>query len=107
MNTLAGVPLSTTQDRGREEVVRRIMDLITTKGNVYTIYAIGQSLNPRTGQPVATQKIKRTFRMDPVFNPALPTDSAFTPTQAGSGNPTDRFRRPSGFTVTILHNSNE
>ncbi|MEY2851782.1 MAG: hypothetical protein RL549_481 [Verrucomicrobiota bacterium] len=107
LNTLAGVPLSTTQDRGREEVVRRMMDLITTKGNVYTIYAIGQSLNPRTGQPVATQKIKRTFRMDPVFNPALPTDSAFTPTQAGSGNPTDRFRRPSGFTVTILHNSNE
>lgn len=107
LNTLAGVALSTTQDRGREEVVRRIMDLVTTKGNVYSIYAIGQSLNPRTGQPVATQKIRRTFRIDPVFTPALPADNTFDPAQTGTGSATDRFRRPSGFTVTILHNSNE
>jgi len=107
LNTLAGVALSTTQDRGREELVRRMMELITTKGNVYTVYAIGQSLNPRTGQPVATQKMKRTFRIDPAFNPALPADNTFDPAQAGTGSATDRFRRPSGFTVTILHNSIE
>ena len=107
LNTIAGVALSTTQDRGREELVRRMMELITTKGNVYTVYAIGQSLNPRTGQPVSTQKIKRTFRIDPVFNPALPADNTFDPTQAGTGSNNDRFRRPSGFTVTVLHNSNE
>ena len=107
LNTLAGVALSTTQDRGREELVRRMLELITTKGNVYTVYAIGQSLNPRTGQPVATQKIKRTFRIDPVFNPALPADNTFDPAQAGTGSDNDRFRRPSRFTVTILHNSNE
>lgn len=107
LNTLAGVALSTTQDRGREELVRRMMDLITTKGNVYTIYAIGQSLNPRTGQPVATQRMKRTFRIDPTFNPALPADNTFDPTQAGTGSNNDRFRRPSGFTVTVLQNSVE
>jgi hypothetical protein len=105
LNTLAGVPLSTTQDRGREELVRRMMDLITTKGNVYTIYAIGQSLNPRTGQPVATQRVQRTFRLDPVFSPSLPADNAFDPTQAGLGTPADRFRRPSSNTVTILQTS--
>jgi len=107
LNTLAGVALSTTQDRGREELVRRMLELITTKGNVYTVYAIGQSLNPRTGQPVSTQKIKRTFRIDPVFNPALPADNTFDPAQAGTGSNNDRFRRPSRFTVTVLHNSNE
>jgi hypothetical protein len=107
LNTLAGVALSTTQDRGREELVRRMVDLITTKGNVYTVYAIGQSLNPRTGQPVATQKIKRTFRIDPAFTPALPADNTFDPAQTGTGSATDRFRRPSRFTATILHNSNE
>jgi hypothetical protein len=84
-----------------------MMELITTKGNVYTVYAIGQSLNPRTGQPVSTQKIKRTFGIDPVFNPALPADNTFDPTQVGTGSNNDRFRRPSGFTVTVLHNSNE
>jgi len=107
LNTLAGVALSTTQDRGREELVRRMLELITTKGNVYTVYAIGQSLNPRTGQPVSTQKIRRTFRIDPVFNPALPADNTFDPAQAGTGSNNDRFRRPSRFTVTVLHNSNE
>jgi len=107
LNTLAGVALSTTQDRGREELVRRMMELITTKGNVYTIYAVGQSLNPRTGQPVATQKMKRTFRIDPTFNPALPADNTFDPAQAGTGSATDRFRRPSGFTVTVLQSSVE
>ena len=107
LNTLAGVALSTTQDRGREELVRRMMELITTKGNVYTIYAIGQSLNPRTGQPVATQKMKRTFRIDPTFNPALPADNTFDPAQAGTGSATDRFRRPSRFTITVLQNSVE
>jgi hypothetical protein len=107
LNTLAGVALSTTQDRGREELVRRMLELITTKGNTYTVYAIGQSLNPRTGQPVSTQKIKRTFRIDPVFNPALPADNTFDPAQSGTGSATDRFRRPSGFTVTVLQNSVE
>jgi hypothetical protein len=107
LNTLAGVALNTAQDRGREELVRRMMELITTKGNVYTIYAVGQSLNPRTGQPVATQKMKRTFRIDPTFNPALPADNTFDPAQAGTGSATDRFRRPSGFTVTVLQSSVE
>ena len=107
LNTLAGVALSTTKDRGREELVRRMMELITTKGNVYTIYAIGQSLNPRTGHPVATQKMKRTFRIDPTFNPALPADNTFDPAQAGTGSATDRFRRPSRFTITVLQNSVE
>ena len=42
-----------------------------------------------------------------VFNPALPADNTFDPLQAGTGSNGDRFRRPSGFTVTILHNSSE
>ena len=107
LGTIAGVNLSTTQDRGREELVRRMLDLITTKGNTYTVYAIGQSLNPRTGQPIATQRMKRTFRIDPVFNPALPADNAFDPTASGTGLGSDRFRRPSSFTVSTLQTSLE
>jgi hypothetical protein len=107
LNLIAGVPLNTTQDRGREELVRRLMELICTKGNTFTVYAIGQSLNPRTGQPVATQRVKRTFRIDPVFLPALPVDNAFSPTSSGTGGAADRFRRPSSFFVTNLHSSSQ
>jgi len=105
LNLIAGVPLNTTQDRGREELVRRLIEMVCTKGNTFTIYAIGQSLNPRTGQPVATQRLKRTFRIDPVFSPALPTDNAFAPTSSGNGDAADRFRRPSSFSVTTLNSS--
>ena len=114
LNTLAGVALSTTQDRGREELVRRIMDLVTTKGNTYTIYAVGQSLNPRTGQPVATRRIKHTFRLDPSFlvltnnlPRSLPADAVFDPAETGRGTAGDRFRRPTGFTATVLHSALE
>lgn len=115
LNTL-GVALSGTQDRGREEVVRRMMDLVTTKGNTYTVYAIGQSLNPRTGQPVATQRVKRTFRLNPSFLAerstdrqlvSLPADAGFDPSFTGRGSGEDRFRRPTGFTATVLQHSIE
>ena len=115
LSTLAGVPLNTAQDRGREELVRRIMDLITTKGNTYTVYAVGQSLNPRTGLPVATHRVKKTFRINPSFLApdsnnvlrSLPADSTFNPAETGRGGAADRFRRPTGFTTTILHTSPE
>jgi len=106
-NSIAGVSLATAQDRGREELVRRLMELICTKGNTYTIYAIGQSLDPRTGRPVATQRLKRTFRIDPVFNPPLPDDGRFSASSSGTGGATDRFRRPSSFSVTTLHTSSQ
>lgn len=106
-NSIAGVSLATAQDRGREELVRRLMELICTRGNTYTIYAIGQSLDPRTGRPVATQRLKRTFRIDPVFNPPLPDDGGFSASSSGTGGATDRFRRPSSFSVTTLHTTSQ
>lgn len=102
---VSGVSLATTQDRGREELVRRVMELVCTKGNTYTVYAVGQALNPQTGLPLATHRIKRTFRISPVFNPALPGDGTFLAANAGQDNPADRFRRPSSFALSILQNS--
>lgn len=112
------VNMAQTLDRGREELVRRLMDMICTKGNTYTVYAIGQALDPLTGRPLASQKLKRTIRVTALFNnpastPAmlpLPVDSSFTASDSGTDNPlpggtrvqTDRFRRPARWTVDIL-----
>ena len=98
------VNLELTLDRGREEVVRRLMDLICTKGNTYSVYAIGQALHPVTGRVVATQRIKMTFRIDPFFATALPTDTDFVPS-ADVGTPSDRFRRPDRFSNSVLYYS--
>lgn len=102
--------MNTTLDRGREELVRRLLDMICTKGNTYTVYAIGQTLDPRTGRPLASQKLQRTFRINPLFSSAttvaLPPDFNFDPTQTGTGSGTvqqnDRFRRPAAWSVQTL-----
>jgi hypothetical protein len=102
--------MNTTLDRGREELVRRLLDMICTKGNTYTVYAIGQALDPRTGRPLASQKIQRTFRVNPRFasttTVALPADFSFDPTQTGRGEGStqqnDRFRRPAAWSTQTL-----
>jgi len=96
--------LSSAQDRGREELFRRLIELSCTKGNTYTVYAVGQSLNPKTGRPTATHRMQRTFRISPFYRTGFELDSDAT-FQAGftdSGRKADRFRRPDGYTNQIL-----
>lgn len=102
--------MNNTLDRGREELVRRLLDMICTKGNTYSVYAIGQALDPRTGRPIASQKLQRTFRINPLFSSsntvALPPDFSFDPTRTGTGTGTtqqnDRFRRPAAWSTQTL-----
>ncbi len=87
---LSGQNMQQTIDRGREEVIRRIIQAVTTKGNTYSIFAVGQALEVRNGEavPVATSKQRVIVRMeaeDPspnqTFNPATPAEvgSRFAP----------------------------
>ena len=65
-----GVNTPTTNDRGREELFRRLVELTTTRGNIFTVYAVGQSLiPPQPGGTVplvtsTSQPAKVTFRID-------------------------------------------
>ena len=43
------VNTATTYDRGREELFRRLVELTTTRGNIFTVYSVGQSLIPQPG----------------------------------------------------------
>jgi len=88
-------------DRGREELFRRLADLITTRGNTYTIYSVGQTLD-RTGKVEATQARKTTVRLKPVWDPQLTED--FNP--ASNADVTKRFRQPDRWALEILSTEN-
>jgi hypothetical protein len=99
-STLTGHDMSSIDDRGREELFRRLAELITTRGNVFTVYAVGQALVPQTGStsPVTTStaQLKVTFRIDPVWN--VPPIDPFDP-----HNPSVRFQKPDSYAVKILY----
>jgi hypothetical protein len=98
---LAGSDMAKVYDRGREELFRRMAELITTRGNIFTVYAAGQSLIPQPGTtpPIitGTSQIKVTFRIDPVWNAGTPADP-FDP-----NNQTARFAKPDKYVVKILY----
>ncbi|HSH37484.1 MAG TPA: hypothetical protein VK993_01755 [Chthoniobacterales bacterium] len=97
---LTGKDMATVYDRGREELFRRLSELITTRGNVFTVYAVGQSLAayapPASPTVIATSRLKVTFRVDPVWNAGVPSDP-FDPTK------TDRFQKPDRYATKILY----
>jgi Tfp pilus assembly protein PilX len=96
---VTGVNTSNVYDRGREELFRRLVELITTRGNVFTVYAAGQSLVPQaSGTPVvtATSQLKVTFRIDPIWTAGAPTDP-FDPTS------NVRFNKPDKYAIKILY----
>lgn len=96
-----GRDLEETLDRGREEIVRRIIELISTKGNVFSVYSIGQAISvdaSGTLQVAATQRRKTTFKLSPIFDPELPPDSSFDVTAEAS----TRFSPPVSYSVQIL-----
>ncbi len=103
-NLATSVDTAIAYDRGREEISRRLMELITTRGNVFTVYAVGQSVAQAGSAAIrvtATSQQKIVFRIDPVWNAGVPSDPfpPISPTNA-------RFSVPDKYAITIL-NSND
>ena len=110
---VSGVKMADANDRSREELVRRIMELTTTRGSVFSVYVVGQSVVPqRSTTPLAegeepsvvvnsTFARKVTFMLVPVYDPTLPTDPLdFDPNNQQSIN--KRFAQPIRYDVKIL-----
>ncbi len=128
---LTGIDMSSkVYDRGREELGRRLIEMITTRGSVFTVYAIGQALQPDSNNAsarriVGTHQLKVTFRLvpkgpinattgsSPDFHPGVDSSGVFT----DSGKSTDstlnydpnnsaqlaaRFAKPDHYEVQIL-----
>jgi hypothetical protein len=82
---LNGHSIATTNDRGREEIFRRLIEMITTRSASFTAYAIGESVRQDTNGNKTTIGQKRlaiTFHVEPqvsgapLQNSTVPHDAA-------------------------------
>jgi hypothetical protein len=97
-----GINMSNTIDRGREELVRRSMQMLTTRGSIFTVYVIGQSIQV-TGSitnVTSTARLRQVFQLEPM---GLNTGDTFNP--ASAADISTRFSRPTGYDVRILSTS--
>jgi hypothetical protein len=94
--------MSNKFDRGREELVRRSIEMITTRGSVFTVYSIGQTLQGTN--VTGTARMKQTFQIEPQFaGGANAVSDAFN-----VGNALQlqaRFRAATNYTVRVLATS--
>lgn len=98
---ISGKKNNTLPGRGLEEVVKRIIEMITPKGDTYSVYLVGQTLDPR-GDPTATQAQRVMIRLHPVWEPAL--EASFNSEDSASVE--ERFRKPDRWRVEILSREN-
>ena len=74
--SLTGINMGTVTDHSREELFRRLAQMICTKGNTFTAYVVGQSILQPMGTTAATadtapkkiigtQRMRVTFRLVP------------------------------------------
>jgi hypothetical protein len=104
--SLAGVTMTEAFDRGREEIVRRSIEMITPRGSIFTVYAVGEVLQvtSQTTNVLSTARLKQTFQIEPQFQ--FPTDygnDSFN--QAQAIRVTRRFSAPTNYTVRVLSSS--
>ena len=79
---LTGKDLNRTFDRGREELFRRMAELICTRGDTFTVYVVGQSMNQTDASKPAkiagTHRMRVTFRLVPkIKDPATQKEKDF------------------------------
>jgi hypothetical protein len=107
----AGTVISNAFDRGREELVRRSIEMITTRGSVFTVYVVGEGMQVTvdgTGTSARTNtnylgqvRLKQTFEVAPGgvtwTNGTVATNDVFD-----VNNIVDRFRSVTNFTTRVI-----
>lgn len=89
--------MSNVFDRGREELLRRSIEMITTRGSVFSVYAIGETL--QGANVTSTARIKQIFEIIPQF----PTADAFNDNFAINATRIyRRFAAPPNFSASVL-----
>jgi len=72
--TAGGASMTTANDRGREEIFRRTVEMTTTRSASFTVYAIGEAVRQDTSGTITTVGQKRlaiTFQLEPQSAGAL------------------------------------
>ncbi len=94
-----GLNMNNAFDRGREEIARRLIDILTPKGDTYLIHCVGQAVQENGAgelRVLATQTSQVRVKLTPVFG-SNPSD-AFDPTDFNAVS--DRFQKPIRYEVT-------
>ena len=94
--------MSNVFDRGREELVRRSIEMITPRGSVFTVYAIGQALQIAGNKTnvLGAVRLKQSFELTPQF----PTSDSFID-NFSLNRISRRFAAPTSYTVRVLSSS--
>jgi hypothetical protein len=94
--TLSGQNLGQTIDRGREEVIRRLIQVVETKGNTFSIYSVGQAVTVKNGVvvPIATHRQRAVIKLD---QPSPASNDNFNPQDAQEV--TQRFAPATNFSI--------
>ena len=104
--TLTGLGAETFYDRGREELFRRLVELTATRGNIFSIYALGQALQQTsTGAKVVTATCRRKALVElaPLWLPPIEGDPSLNDFDTGDPDKiTARFRPPDAYMVKVL-----
>ena len=97
---------ATAEDRSREELIRRILQLLTTRGAVFTVHAVGETfyrLADGSERVLASARRRRTFELVPVY--AKSSSDAFDPNDPEAVR--QRFEPPAGYRVETLWGASE
>ena len=103
---VSGQVMANAIDRGREELIRRSIEMITPRGSVFTVYAIGQTLQVASSvtNVLSTARLRQTFQIEPKFQfTGDYGNDSFSPAQ--SLRVTRRFSAPTNYTVRIISSS--
>ena len=82
--TAASKTMSTTSDRGREEIFRRTVEMITTRSASFTVYAVGEAVRQNadgTKVTTAQKRLATTFQLEPLVN-GSPLSASVNPADA-------------------------
>lgn len=113
-NVYAGKNMKIMLDRDRESLLRRLGELICTRGNVFTVYCVGQAITSTPSGsiiPLATSKARVTFALYPVYtnNPALLNYNSKQLTMTATIKDVDnqpaqasRYQAPTDYKIKIL-----
>jgi hypothetical protein len=89
--------LATAEDRGREEICRRLIEMITTRSASFTVYAIGETVRQdRSGNKTTTgqKRLAITFQLEPLNSSGAPLDTSTTPFDAVASYRVKRIYAP-------------
>ena len=73
LSTLGGKTVRTTIDRGREEVFRRMIELITTRSSSFSVFSAGEALQESPSgviKVLSKAKTGAVYRFDPLIDSA-------------------------------------